>query len=172
MEPWFCQRFDRERRSTVGLLALILIHLRGCSRHCVCRTENLMCQEGEDGSTHGGCLINFIHLVRVEPGENGKIRKEQKSCGYFQLPVVAEIPRHLWGLVNFGSSAWHWCVLGPQPFPLSPPAAYCSLLLPVLHSLAAGLCIRSVLHPSPNIFTLALSASSLYWSHCFPFWGR
>lgn len=87
-------------------------------------------------------LDKFYSSGQSGAWENGKIRKQQKSCGYFQLPVVAEIPRHLWGLVNFGSPAWHWCVLGPQPFPLSPPAAYCSLLLPVLHSLAAGLCIR------------------------------
>lgn len=82
-EPWFCQGFDREW-SIVGLLALILIHLHGCFGHCVYRTENLMCQEDEDGSTHGRCLINFIHVVRVEPGKMEKLEVEE----LWVLPVA------------------------------------------------------------------------------------
>lgn len=152
-DAWICryhhgalvlQGFDREWRSIVGLLALILIHLHGCFGHCVYRTENLMCQEDEDGSTHGRCLINFIHMVRVEPGKMEKLEVEE----LWVLPVANDgrNPKTALGIGEVWVSCLTLVCRGPPALLSVSPCCLpllvpCSLLLPVLPSLAAGLCI-------------------------------
>lgn len=40
-----------------------------------------MGQGDEDGSTHGGCLIDVTPLVRVEPGKMEKLESSRRAVG-------------------------------------------------------------------------------------------
>lgn len=103
-------------------------------------------QEDEEHAAHSRCVMNFGHLVRVEP-ENIEKLKLLKSRGHYFNHLMLLQRGHLWGLVENGCGdvgAWaapSWLL----PFPTAPP----SRLLPLPPSSAGGLRLDDSPIPRP-----------------------